>query len=150
MRRYLYLEGDPRKLDELPGCRYVADPHRGHGPELWLDGAASADYPRGMALVTALTGGLLQVTPIDPAAGERLSKLLAEGAGKAGLVVHESAKALDAARPALAAVCCYEQREKAGGGTEKKPGAPLCVALALAGDDPVACVDPKAVDEPKP
>lgn len=156
MRRYFYLEcNDPRRLDEVPGCHYVADPHRGHGAELWFDGATSADYPRGMALVTPLPGGLLQVTPIDPVAGERLAKLLVEGADKAGLVVHDSAKTLDAARPELAAVCCYEQRvvtDKDGKpiGTEKKPGAPLTVALVLAGNDPIACADQAAIVEAPP
>lgn len=144
-RRYLYLEcDDPRRLDELPGCHYVADPHRGHGAELWLDGATDADYPHKMALVTSLPGGLLQVVPLDAGSGERLNKLLTDGAGK-GLVVHASAKALEQTRPELAAAVCYEQRAVAGG-TEKKPGAPLCVAMALAGDDPAACADPKAIE----
>lgn len=149
MRQYLYLEcDDPRRLNSLPGCRYVADANRGHGPEFWFDGVKSSDYPHCMALVTVLPGKLLQMVPFNADDGERLVVVLR----KAGMILHESAKDLETAKPDIAAVLCYEQDMDINGNSKgKKPGATLRVAVCLAGDDPSMVAvpdDPSAVAAP--
>jgi hypothetical protein len=149
MKTYFYISGDTKALGSLPGCCYVENAGRGNGAELWFDDAAMPEgYPARVALVTPLLGTtLLQVVPLVADEG-RLLKLVQEGAAKAGLVVYESAKALDAAQPAVTSACCYEQRAKLDergeptGETEKKTGAVLQVAHCLAGDDPVKHADP--------
>lgn len=158
MRSYFYIEAaDPKLLDKLPGCRFVADSGRGNGPELWCnchEPFEPSDYPSRVHLVHALPGTrFLQVAPLVDDGGALL-KLVTDNAAKAGLVVYPDAKSLAASQPLTAETHLYEQRAKLDargkptGATERKTGAPLQVAAVLAGDDPVAHADPSKVVEP--
>lgn len=150
MRNYFYISGDTKALNSLPGCCYVENAGRGHGAELWFDAAAMPEgYPDKVALVCELGMGLLQVVPLVDDGGALL-KLVQDGAAKAGLTVFPDAKSFAASQPLTAEAHLYEQRAKAGGGTERKTGAPLQVACRLAGDDPVACADPGKVAAAEP
>ena len=148
MRRYLYLEAaDAKALGSVKGCRYVEDAHRGHGPELWIDDAVMPqDYPAKVSLVTSLPGGVFQIAPIDPSASDRLLEVL-KGSG---LVVYLDAKSLDAAKPAVTAVACYEQAvDRDGKPLGKAAGATLRVACCLAGDDAEKAAQPVALEVAK-
>jgi hypothetical protein len=146
MRQYCYVKCDPRTLDAVRGLRYVADAGRGHGAELHVDCASPfdpRDYPGRVALVTPLTGGVVQVVPIVDDGGALLKRFK-----DAGLEVYDSAKQLAVALPVVADKACYEQEPvldkdgKPTGEMQKKPGAPLRVALAISGDRAESATDP--------
>jgi len=151
MRSYFFIEArDPRELDALPGCRFVAEAGRGQDPEMWFDDAVMPhDYPANVALLHRLPGtDFWQVAPLVDDSGALL-KSCTEGAAKAGLTVYESAKALSVAQPAVADAHLYATQATVDVdgkpvGIEKAPGAKLQVAHCLVGDDAVACADTDA------
>jgi hypothetical protein len=145
MRIYSYVKCTPSDLDKIKGLRYVADSGRGHGAELQVDCASPfnpADYPKGVALVTPLPGGILQVVPIVEDGGALLKRLR-----DAGLECY-SAKELATSYPSVADIACYEQEPvldkdgKPTGEMQKKPGVPLRVAMAISGDSAAKSTDP--------
>ena len=163
MRPYSFIDGDIRKLE---GWTYCEDRGDGNGPCLYREGTTfPADYPDAVLLVTPV-GTAWQVCPLVD--GEHV-EALHEAATRAGLAVYRSAKELAAAKPTLAASHLREQETVSGPDvavldkdgkpvldrgipvftptwtTQPKPGAPLQVAMCLAGDDAVAAADPTEI-----
>ena len=100
MRRYLFLEGDPAKLE---GWRFTLDRRDGMGPIMWPAHMREGDAAmEGMVLCTPV-GDCWQLTCLSNNEETRLSleQYISDMAVKAGILIHFSAKAFAAAKPTL-------------------------------------------------